>query len=191
MGARRVLRVLIVPRWGGRPYDDFYPWLVDRIAAGEVPGAGSVEALDLLEAENPPVALWTRLVAAKILEAPSETVVVGHSVGAQAALRAVATLPEGTVVPGILAVAAWRTVDEPWPAIREWIDTPIDAAAVRRGARRIRALVSDDDPFTRDHGATAAWLREAFGAEVTVVHGAKHFNGQIEADVMAGLVALF
>lgn len=183
-------RVLIVPRWAGRPTNDFYPWLVERVRRGEVPGADQAEALDLPDAESPSVEVWTRLVAARIAEVPEETVVVGHSVGAQAALRAAAALPAGSRVAGLLLVAPWRGVDEPWPAIRDWTDTPIDEGAVRRAAPRIRALVSDDDPYTSDHAGTAAWLREAFGAQVTVVRRGGHFNRDLEPEVLAALVGL-
>lgn len=183
-------RVLIVPRWAGTSKDDFYPWLVERIAAGEVPGADRAEALDLPDATGPEVGPWTHLLAARIAEDPAGTVVVGHSVGAQAALRALCLLPEDQRVAGVLAVAGWKTVDQPWPTIEPWLETPIDTDRACRGAVRIAALLSDDDPYTRDTEATAAWFREAFEADIAVAPGRKHFNEAEEPAVLLALAAL-
>lgn len=185
-----VHRVLIVPRWGGGPSDDWYPWLLERIAAGDVPGADRAEVLALPNPTAPEVERWSQGVAARLAEDPARTVVVGHSVGAQAALRALATLPDGVRVAGMLAVAGWRTVDQPWPTIVPWIETPIALVRVRQAATRIAVLLSDDDPFTRDHEATAGWFREAFGADITVAPGGRHFNGAAEPAVLDALAAL-
>jgi predicted alpha/beta hydrolase family esterase len=136
------------------------------------------------------VGTWSRAVAGRIEEAPEQTVVLGHSVGAQAALRALALLGDGVRAAAVLVVAGWQTVDEPWPTIRPWIDTPIDTARARRAVRQIRALLSDDDPFTSDHRATAAWLRDALGATVALAPGGRHFNGAHEHAVEDALVSL-
>lgn len=165
------VRVLLMPRWSGTADDDWYPWLRGEldvpITTGRLvpaPGAPVIAAC---------VAELARMVGTGSLE---QTVLVGHSVGCQAVLRFVAGLPEGARVGAIVCVAGWFSVDQPWPTIRPWIDTPIDDARVRQTSHHITVLLSDDDPFTADHAANGAAWRGRLGAAVTVVPGARHFN---------------
>jgi len=53
-------------------------------------------------------------------EALAATVLMGHSVGVQAAMRALARLGDGRRVRGLLCVAGWWSVDAPWPALLAW-----------------------------------------------------------------------
>src|SRR5262245_1014452 len=119
----------------------------------------------------------------------ARTILLGHSVGGMAAIRA---LDEAAVRPvdALLCVAGWRMVDEPWPTLRPWIDTPFDAARVRANARRVRLIVSDNDRFTSDHRATVAWFERELGATAMVVPGGLHFNGQAEPSVLKAVSAL-
>lgn len=168
------MRVLLMPRWSGTVDDDWYPWLRRELAVPITAGA-------LLPTPGAPViadcvAELARLGGAGSLE---ETVLVGHSVGCQAVLRFVAGLPEEARVGAIVCVAGWFSVDEPWPTIRPWIDTPMDHARIRRATDHIAVLLSDDDPFTADHTANAAAWGERLGATVTMVPGARHFNAPV------------
>jgi hypothetical protein len=177
------VNVHIMPRWAGGAEDDWYPWLRDSLPDHAVsvaplrpsPEAPTIEAC---------VEELARGLANRDL---SSTVLVGHSVGCQAQLRYLASLGEPATVAGLLCVAGWWSVDEPWDTIRPWIETPLDRQAVRRAAPRIRVVLSDNDPFTSDHAGNAATWRERLGAEVTVVPAAKHFNGAGEPAVLAAL----
>src|SRR6185369_8257720 len=93
-------------------------------------------------------------------------------------------------VSALVCVAGWWTVDEPWPSIRPWIDAPLDAARVRANAPRIRAILSDDDPFTADSRAAAERFERELGATVTIVRGGRHFNGREEPAVLEAIAAL-
>lgn len=183
------LRLLIVPRWAGGGRSDFYPWLTTEVAGC----FEEVRALDLPQPDAPALAVWEGGVRAVLGDDParlSRTVVLGHSVGCQAALRALAAQPPGLAIAGLLCVAGWWTVDRPWDTLRPWIDTPLDLARARAAAGRVRVLLSDNDPFTADHeGNRRAW-QERLGAEVALVPGARHFNGTEEPAVLAALRAL-
>jgi len=178
-------RIIIVPRWSGRSSSDWYPWLREALA-DEV----AVQALDLPDPGTPTIEAWTAGVTAALgedVEALSTTLLVGHSVGARAALHALERLPVGRQIGGLLAVAGWWTVDRPWPTIVPWIEAPLELARVRAATRRIDVLLSDDDPFTSEHRANAARWQEALGAAVTVCAGALHFNAASEPAVLAAI----
>lgn len=185
----RDVSVYIVPRWSGTPSSDWYPWLSKRLAeAGHV-----TRALDLPDPSCPRIESWSRGIAdalgtdAAALEA---TYVIGHSVGCQAVLHALAGLPDGLRIAGVLMVAGWFDVDEPWETIRPWLEASPDCARARGVARRRHVLLSDDDPFTADFAKTRSAWEDKLGASVTVRAGGKHFNSAEEPAVLAAAQAL-
>ncbi len=186
----RARRLVVVHRWSGRPDVAFYPWLRRRLTRMRPALFDEVRVPVMPNPDKPTIDEWVKAVGDVVgrpTQALARTVLVGHSVGAQAVLRWLATLPPGAQVQGVLLVAGWFTVDEPWEDIRPWCETPLDLPRIRRAAPRIHTLLSDDDPFTADHAAAAALFRERLGAEVTVVPGAAHFNREEEPAVLEAL----
>lgn len=181
-------RILVVPRWGATPADDWYPWLRSEL------GDGAVEVLHMPDPSRPTLEAWVDTVRQALGEDPyalAQTMLVGHSVGAQAALRSLAGLGSGRAVARLVCVAGWFTVDAPWDDLKPWIEAPIDDAAVSEGAHRIRVLLSTNDPFTADHEANARAWRERVDAEVVVVPDAGHFNAAREPAVLEHVRELF
>ena len=183
-------RLLLVPRWSGTAASDCYPWLARELAA-RAPRV-RLEAVPLLPAPDRPeieacVGACLDALAAGALE---RTLLVGHSVGCQVQLRALARLPEGARAPALLCIAGWWTVDQPWDTLRPWVDVPFDAARTAARCGRVEVLLSDDDPFTRDAEATGRRFVEALGAEVRIVPGRRHFNEAEEPAVLAAVLRL-
>ncbi len=108
---------------------------------------------------------------------------VGHSVGCQAVLHYLQSLPLGMHVASTVCVAGWWTVDEPWGSIEPWIHCGHDDGRIAAAAGTIHVLLSDNDPFTADSVANAAQWRARLGAQVRLVPGARHFNGAQEAAI--------
>ena len=186
-------RLVIAPRWSGTARSDFYPWLGEQLAADPDRRFAPVDALDLPEPGHPRHATWPPAIAAALGRDPAQlaaTVLLAHSVGCQAALHALAALPDGARVSALLAVAGWWQVDEPWPTIVPWQTQLPDLERVRASVGRILVLLSDDDPFTRDHAGNASLWRERLGADVVLVPGARHFNAAHEPAVLAALRSL-
>ena len=181
-------RVILVPRWNGRGDSDFYPWLTRELAA--LGWRGEVETASLRPPEAPEITATVAAVRGRLGAAAraARTVLVGHSVGAQAAMRALAD--SGPPVAGLLLVAGWWTVDQPWPALRKWIEAPFDWQRTRERAGRRLVLLSTDDPFTADAARSRRLFEERLAAEVRIHDRAAHFNKSQEPAVLAALSQL-
>lgn len=185
-------RLVIVPRWGGNSGSDWYPWISALLQSQPSRPFDPVLVADLPDPAAPRVDTWPRAIAELLGDDPSalaSTFVIGHSVGCQALLHAIAALPPGTRLAGMLAVAGWWRVDRPWPAIVPWQEQIPDLARVRAALPAITLLLSDDDPFTADHALNASTWRERLGARCVLVPGARHFNGAQEPAVLDALIA--
>lgn len=184
------MRLVIIPRWGGTPKDDFYPWLVRTVTAAHTDVFEQIEVVDMPLPHEPELGLWiaaTRIAIGDVEQA-ARTVIAGHSVGFQAVMRALAELEDDVVVAAAVGIAPWWTVDAPWPAIHPWIDTPFDHDRTRAAAQRIECLLSTNDPFTQDHERTKHLFEERLGAHVRVVEGARHFNVAQAPEVLRTLL---
>jgi hypothetical protein len=186
-------RLLIVPRWSGRAGSDFYPWLREQLAASPDAPFSEVVVPELPDPDAPRIDTWPPAILAALGTDPAllaRTVVLAHSVGCQATLHALAALPDGVHVAGMLAVAGWWQVDRPWPAIVPWQSQFPDLARVRAALGALLVLLSDDDPFTSDHAGNAVLWQERLGARIQLVPGGKHFNTPTSEPVLAALRTL-
>jgi len=90
MPSRDVNRIVLVPRWAGSGESDFYPWLREQVGV-------TVTAAPLLPSPGAPEVEPTTEAVLRALgddpEALAATVLMGHSVGVQAAMRALALIP--------------------------------------------------------------------------------------------------
>ncbi len=137
---------------------------------------------------QPQIEAWIAAAAAALVGgAPEKTVLVGHSVGCRAALGAVERLPDGARLRGLVLVAAWWEVDEPWPSILPWQALEHDVARIRSAVGRPVVLLSDDDPFTSDWRVNRDTWTERLDADARLHPGAKHFNAAPEPAVLAAI----
>ncbi|HUS65635.1 MAG TPA: alpha/beta hydrolase [Kofleriaceae bacterium] len=180
-------RILLVPRFRGRASSDFYPWLGRRLAA--LGWRGELEVVSLRTPEAPEVAATVSALRGRLGAAAraARTVLVGHSVGAQAVLRALAG---GPAVAGFVLIGAWWTLDQPDAALRPWIEQPFDWARAAAAAGRRIVLLSTDDPHTADVARTRRLFDQRLGAEVQVHDGARHFERAEEPAVLSALGGL-
>ncbi len=187
-------RVRIIPRWGGSPESDFYPWLARELKARKGKVFKDIQVMDMPNPSTPILQDWLWEAGDAIGDDPyrsEHTLLIGHSVGCRAILHALADVPEGMYVGGVLMVAGWFTVDEPWETLKPWIDVPFDMEAARAACKKMVVLLSDNDPYTSDFEANKrAWI-ERFGAEVRVIPGAKHFNAAEEPAVLEAVLERF
>jgi predicted alpha/beta hydrolase family esterase len=183
-------RFLLVPRWSGHADSDCYPWLRRRLV--ESGFRGELAAVPLRPPDAPDLAATVAAVREGLgpADQAERTLVLGHSVGAQAVMRAVAELPQGMHVGAILLLAGWWDVDHPWPTIVPWIETPFAWDRTREAAPRRVVLISTNDPFTSDATRTRRLFETRLNADVRVHEGAKHFNASEEPAVLEAVADL-
>jgi hypothetical protein len=187
-GAAMIERIVIVPRWAGGPSSDWYPWIRSELARSHP--ALRVDTLELPNRNAPEIEQCVAALEAELgndLSALTSTLLVGHSVGCQALMRYLAEQPTSAdpgATPELVCVAGWWTVDEPWPSIRPWIDTPIALPRLRANTRGVTVLLSDNDPFTRDWRSNESSWVQRLDADVRVSVGGRHFNGEQEPAVL-------
>jgi serine hydrolase len=179
-------RLGIVHRWGGAPGADWYPWLRDELRALDPPPFDAIGIPEMPDPDTPRPETWVPAFLEWLGDDPRDrarTVLVGHSVGCQTIVRALAE--GGAPVEGCLLVAPWFWLDEDSrDATSELWTTPFDDAAARAAAGQVVALLSTDDPYTSDWEANGRAWEERIGAEVFVEPGGEHFTREREPKVL-------
>jgi len=168
-------RVFIIHGWGGRPDEAWIPWLKkeleDRGYEAVVPAMPG--------SDEPRIETWIPFLSELVGQADLNTFFVGHSIGCQAILRFLETLPEGAKIGGAVFVAGWYNLrnletEEEKRIAGPWVNTPRDDEKIRRTVNKAVAIFSDDDPFVLPENQES-W-RDKVGAKIIMEHNKGHFN---------------
>ena len=171
-------RAFIVHGWDGYPEEGWFPWLKQQLEAKGV----SVFVPPLPDPAEPRIAAWVSALAEAVGKPDEQTYFVGHSIGCQAIARYLSSLPEGVKIGGAVFVAGFlkrltnlEDDDVVRSVVREWLETPLDLAAVRAHLGKSVAIFSDNDPYVpldnKDNFAVA------LGSEIVIEHAKGHFSG--------------
>jgi len=168
-------RVFIVHGWGGRPDEAWFPWIKKEL---EDKGY-KVFIPAMPETDEPKMELWIPFLSQLVGKPDLNTFFVGHSIGCQAIIRYLETLPEGTKIGGAVFVAGWYNVrnidtEEDKRIAGPWVNTPRDDEKIKRIINKAIAIFSDDDPFVAPENQKS-W-QEKVGAKIIVEHNKGHFN---------------
>lgn len=106
-----------------------------------------------------------------------DSVIIGHSSGAVAALAFLQELPKETTIHCVYSVAGFLgNLD--WDALDEIGSYPFRWDHVKQKSQRIVLFHSDDDPYVPlDHGKK---LQNYLDAELIVMPGQKHFSASTD-----------
>lgn len=168
-------RAYLIHGWSGSTARGFFPWL-----KAELESRGyAVEAPQMPNADAPSYETWVPFLESLIGTPDAETVIVGHSMGGQAALRFLERLPDGASIGKVILVAPVVDTIEGMDLMdelvaRPWLDRPFDAAKIRRFSDNIVGIFSDDDPYILL--TSEEILRNRFGAKTIVEHAKAHFS---------------
>ena len=171
-------KVYIIHGWDGNPDEPLFQWLKWNL---EKDGY-QVTVPAMPEPDVPKIETWIGKLQ-EIIEPNKETIIVGHSIGAQAVLRYLETLPEGVKVAGLVLIAPWmelddETIKEEGEEVREiarpWVETPINFEKVRTHIGQAVAIFSDDDPFVPL--SNRELFEKGLNAKTFVEHEKGHFG---------------
>jgi predicted alpha/beta hydrolase family esterase len=172
-------KVHIVHSRGAHPNDFWYP-----AAAHALEGANfTVKIPQMPNPESPKKTEWLAALEPLQQEIDENTYLLGHSVGCQAVLRTLDSLPEGVKCGGVVLVAGWVSVpawegrtDEEKAVLNDWMNPPLDLRRLAETSKRFTAIFSDNDEFVPPENWKAC--EEQLHAKVIVKHAAGHFEGK-------------
>jgi hypothetical protein len=172
-------RVFIIHGWGGTPNGDWYGWLKEKLKKEGF----DAKCPEMPNTFNPKIDEWVSYLSKSVGNADEDTYFIGHSIGCQAIMRYLETLPNDTRIGGVIFVAGWiHLTDETWdedytPEIAEpWLKKPINLAKIRKHSPRFIDIASDNDPYVPLDDKDI--FQKKLGAEIIVLHNKGHISGE-------------
>lgn len=172
-------KVFIVHGWDGNPDEPVLKWL--RLKLEERGYSVSTPAMP--NPETPKIESWVNKLRETVGAVTEDIVLIGHSVGCQAVMRYLETLPENSKISGLLLLAPWmkldeETIKEEGPEVVEiakpWMETPIDFEKIKNIADKTTAIFSDNDPFVPLD--QEEFFRRKLSAKTIIEHLKGHFS---------------
>lgn len=171
-------RVFIVHGWDGSPQNDWMPWAKKTF---EKKGF-NVHVPAMPDSPNPKIETWVPFLAKKVGEPDGNTILIGHSIGAQTILRYLETLPEKKKIDKVIFIAGWQTLTpeatptkEDIEIARTWVETPINFEYVKGKANSFICVFSDNDPDV-PYEENAKIYKEKLKAKIILVKNKGHFS---------------
>jgi len=150
------MNVILVHGLLGHPKNAWFPWLI-----GELESRGfEVNSLKMPNPAAPVRTAWVKTLKEAIVD-PSQTILVGHSLGCPTILNAVADFPDGSFPHAVLVAGFGRAFNK---ALTLWFPAPLDFDAIRPKARRWTVIHSTNDVLVPH--AEGEWLAKQLGAKL-------------------------
>ena len=171
-------RVFIIHGWDGYPEEGCFPWL-----KSELENRGFIVKNPAMpEPLKPQIETWVKYLKEQVGTPDENTILLGHSIGAQAILRYLESLPKGVKIGGVVFLAGWvhltddaYETDEDIKIAEPWLMTPINWAEVKSKAVKFIAIFSDNDPVVPFSDSEI--FVNMLGAKIIIEHNKKHFSG--------------
>lgn len=165
------MKVILVHGFKSSSQKNFFPWLKEEL----IKKGCEVIVPDLPDPEAPNPEEWTKALIEEVRSVDDETIVVGHSIGATAALRFLEAVEARSTVKGCVLVAPpWRIKDERFEG---FFMSELDFDVLMWKSSRFTVIHSHDDkviPF--DHAKKCARVLHARLVERN--EGEGHFQGE-------------
>jgi len=175
-------RAFIIHGYQGYPAEAWQPWL-----KSELEKRGFLVALPAMPHPNSPtIPEWTAFIANLVGKPDQETVMIGHSLGAQAVLHYLEALGgSGESVGRTVLIASNfplgmtpQAADERAgsdTALQPWLISGLDPGKVKIAAGKCTVILSENDPYIPFEEAKASFV-PSLGAEIVAEKGKGHFN---------------
>lgn len=177
-------RFIIVHGFACNPRMYWFPWL-----KRELRGMGfQVEMPSMPRPLTPKIEEWVSFLSKVVGEVGENTYFIAHSLGCQATLRFLETLPQGKKVGGALFLAPFFELpDIEKKILKPWLDTPIDFEKIKEHLPHSTALFSDDDPLVPL--SNQKLFADRLGSKTVVVHKFNHFVTYLELPMILREIA--
>ncbi len=172
-------RVFIIHGWDGNPNEGWFPWM-----KAELEKRGFSVMIPLMpDAATPKLETWIPFIAGQVGKVDEQTYFIGHSIGCQAIIRYLSTLPVETKIGGAVFVAGWYDVrnletEEEKQIAGPWVETPRDDVKIKKILNgQAAAIFSDDDKWV-DLKNIDHWKEKAGVQNTILMSGKGHFNDE-------------
>jgi predicted alpha/beta hydrolase family esterase len=176
-------RVFIIHGWEGYPEEGWFPWLKKE------PEKRGFEVFvpAMPNTDEPKIEEWVPFLVNLVGEPDENTYFVGGSIGCQAIMRYMETLPDNEKIGGVVFVSGWFDLkefvykeepeyeEEARDIARPWIETPINFKKIKKITNNFVAIFSDDDPYVEINNKDI--FKKELGAEIIIEHNKGHFRG--------------
>lgn len=172
-------KIIIVHGWDATSKSDFHPWLKKELNERKIWNYFP----NMPNTSEPKINEWVPFLKKNIKKINNETIIVGHSIGCQAVLRLLETLPDNIQINKCILIAPWmhldkQTLEEEGEGIvaiaRPWMETPIEWKKIRNHCNNFICIFSDNDPDVPL--SNEKLFKEKLNAKIIVLHNKYHFD---------------
>ncbi len=166
-------KVVIAHRWSGSPNSDWYPWLKNELSLLGY----EVLIPEIPNPDAPDINTWVNTLY-DVVGNPAETFFVGHSIGCQAIMRYLETLPDATKIGGTIFVAPWFNLspletEEERRIASPWLTEPINTDKIKEMGEFFAFFTQDDPHVPLDN---VAIFENRLGAQTFTFEGGGHLT---------------
>jgi|SRR3989344_5314278 len=160
--------VLILHGTGSSSKQNWFPWLKSELEAKGV----KVWVPDLPLSERPNIERYKQYVF-EHWQFDQDSIIIGHSSGAVAALGILQYLPVGLQIEKVILVAAFKD-NLGRDDLNQLFIRPLNFEKIKNHCKNFVLIASDNDPYVPlEH---VQFLKEQLNGELVVLDGQKHFN---------------
>lgn len=171
-------RVFIIHGWDGYPEEGIFPWLKKELQNKDF----TVFNPAMPDPLKPRIESWVRFLKKQIGVPDENTILFGHSIGAQTILRYLESLPKDRKIGGAVFLAGWvHLTDEAYESgenaiiAKPWLETQLNWGKIKSHSENFVGIFSDDDPLVPISDAKI--FESNLGAKIIIEHGKEHFSG--------------
>ena len=168
------MKALILHGTDGNSESNWFPWLKHQLEDA----SWEVWVPDLPNAHEPNIKRYNEYIFANsdwVFD--NDTVIVGHSSGAVAALGLLKKLPDEVKIDRVILIGSFND-NLGWSNLDGLFEIPFDFETIKRRVNKFIFIHSDDDPYCPlDH---AEYLSEQLDGKLIILPGQKHFS--VETD---------
>lgn len=175
-----LMKAVIVHGWGADSSANWFPWLKQELEKNGF----DVLVPNMPNTLSPSKEEWVSHLKKVLPSVDENTYLIGHSLGCQTILRYLESMPEGTLVGGVVLVAGFVEVrpeimrdPEAKKLADSWLTTSINFENVKPKSKHFLSMFSDNDRFVALEPNVSVF-REQLGSEIILEHNRGHLMGE-------------